>query len=228
MLAGRGVEADEVEAFLDPTVKRLLPDPHGLTAMRGGGSAHRRCGRCAASRSRSSATTTSTARPSSALLARFLRHCRPRPADPHPRPPVRGLRAEHRGGALARANAARRCSSRVDCGTTSYEPLAEAQRLGLDVVVIDHHHRRRAPAAGARDGQSEPARRPLRPRPSRRGRARVHDPRRGEPRAAPCAASGATARPSPTCSACSIWSRSAPSPTSCRSRASTAPSSPRA
>jgi single-stranded-DNA-specific exonuclease len=27
----------------------------------------------------------------------------------------------------------------VDCGTTSPEPLAEARRLGLDVVVIDHH-----------------------------------------------------------------------------------------
>ena len=27
----------------------------------------------------------------------------------------------------------------VDCGTTSLEPLAEANRLGLDVVVIDHH-----------------------------------------------------------------------------------------
>src|SRR5262249_5912225 len=27
----------------------------------------------------------------------------------------------------------------VDCGTTSLEPLAEAGRLGLDVIVIDHH-----------------------------------------------------------------------------------------
>jgi len=27
----------------------------------------------------------------------------------------------------------------VDCGTTSLEPLAEAKRLGLDVIVIDHH-----------------------------------------------------------------------------------------
>ena len=26
-----------------------------------------------------------------------------------------------------------------DCGTTSVEPLAEAQRLGVDVIVIDHH-----------------------------------------------------------------------------------------
>src|ERR1019366_4359165 len=27
----------------------------------------------------------------------------------------------------------------VDCGTASIEPLAEARRLGLDVIVIDHH-----------------------------------------------------------------------------------------
>jgi single-stranded-DNA-specific exonuclease len=27
----------------------------------------------------------------------------------------------------------------VDCGATSMEPLAEAQRLGLDTIVIDHH-----------------------------------------------------------------------------------------
>src|SRR6266568_4519938 len=33
VLAGRGVAPDEAEAFLDPTVKRLLPDPHTLTGM---------------------------------------------------------------------------------------------------------------------------------------------------------------------------------------------------
>src|SRR5581483_10466150 len=33
ILAGRGVEPDHVEEFLDPTVKRLMPDPHTLTAM---------------------------------------------------------------------------------------------------------------------------------------------------------------------------------------------------
>ena len=27
----------------------------------------------------------------------------------------------------------------VDCGTASHEPLAEAARLGLDAVVLDHH-----------------------------------------------------------------------------------------
>src|SRR5262249_60698988 len=27
----------------------------------------------------------------------------------------------------------------VDCGVTAFEPLAEAKRAGLDVIVIDHH-----------------------------------------------------------------------------------------
>src|SRR5258708_7649954 len=33
ILAGRGVEAGDVEGYLDPTVKRLMPDPHVVTAM---------------------------------------------------------------------------------------------------------------------------------------------------------------------------------------------------
>ena len=72
----------------------------------------------------------------------------------------------------------------VDCGTTSHEPLAEAQaarpRRGRD----RSSSRRRAAAGGARGGQSQPARRSLAARPSRRGRARVHDAGRGQPRAA--------------------------------------------
>ena len=33
VLAGRGVEVDEALAFLDPTVKSLMPDPDRLTDM---------------------------------------------------------------------------------------------------------------------------------------------------------------------------------------------------
>src|SRR5690606_804009 len=33
ILAGRGVAVDEVDAFLDPSLKRLLPDPDVLTGM---------------------------------------------------------------------------------------------------------------------------------------------------------------------------------------------------
>src|SRR3954452_11960868 len=33
ILAGRGVEVDEVESYLYATVRRLVPDPHSVTAM---------------------------------------------------------------------------------------------------------------------------------------------------------------------------------------------------
>src|SRR5215469_1466879 len=33
VLAGRGVEIDAVEDFLDPTIRKLMPDPHTVTQM---------------------------------------------------------------------------------------------------------------------------------------------------------------------------------------------------
>src|SRR3984885_8979208 len=33
LLAGRNVEIDAVEAFLDPTIKRSMPDPNSLAGM---------------------------------------------------------------------------------------------------------------------------------------------------------------------------------------------------
>src|SRR5262249_47880723 len=33
LVAGRRLEPDEVETFLDPTIRRLMPDPSSLTAM---------------------------------------------------------------------------------------------------------------------------------------------------------------------------------------------------
>ena len=62
VLAGRGVTAEGAERFLDPTIRDLLPDPASLTDMERGGRASRGSHRAAARRSRSSATTMSTAR----------------------------------------------------------------------------------------------------------------------------------------------------------------------
>ena len=62
VLAGRGVTADDAEAYLDPTVKSLMPDPDTLTDMPA--AATRSPTRSsAASRSRCSAITTWTAPP---------------------------------------------------------------------------------------------------------------------------------------------------------------------
>lgn len=33
VLAGRGVEADAAEAYLDPTIKNLMPDPSGKSVV---------------------------------------------------------------------------------------------------------------------------------------------------------------------------------------------------
>ncbi len=34
IIAGRKIEADAVDAFLDPTIKQAMPDPYVLTAMK--------------------------------------------------------------------------------------------------------------------------------------------------------------------------------------------------
>src|SRR5690349_5774296 len=33
IVAGRNVDVEQVESFLDPTIKRLMPDPHTITDM---------------------------------------------------------------------------------------------------------------------------------------------------------------------------------------------------
>ena len=137
ILAGRGVEIDEVEAFLDPTVRRLMPDPYTITAM------EEAALRLADAMTRGEQVAIfgdydvdgATA---SALLARFLRIGGSEPIVHIPDrifegygPNVEAIRALAERGAKLLVT--------VDCGTASIEPLAEARRLGLDVIVIDHH-----------------------------------------------------------------------------------------
>ena len=137
ILAGRNVEVDEVETFLDPTVKRLMPDPFVLNAMpaateriadamQGGDSVA-----IFGDYDVDGAT-------SSALLALFLRAGG---LDPLVHIPDRIFEGYGPNVDAIRSLAGRgaKLLITVDCGTTSMEPLAEAQRLGLDVVVIDHH-----------------------------------------------------------------------------------------
>jgi len=137
ILAGRNVEVDAVEAFLDPTIKALMPDPDVLTAMNV--AAERIAD--AVERNESVAIFGDydvDGATSAALLARFLRRCGLEPIIHIPDrlfegygPNVEAVRALAGRGAKLLVT--------VDCGTTSIEPLAEAGALGLDVVVIDHH-----------------------------------------------------------------------------------------
>jgi single-stranded-DNA-specific exonuclease len=137
ILAGRGVEVDAVASFLDPTVRALMPDPHTLAGMRD-----------AATRLADAVTRSETVAilgdydvdgaTSAATLGRYLRHCGLHPLVYIPDrlfegygPNTEAIRALAVQGATLLVA--------VDCGTTSYEPLSEARKLGLDVIVIDHH-----------------------------------------------------------------------------------------
>jgi single-stranded-DNA-specific exonuclease len=137
ILAGRNVEIDAVEAFLDPTVKRSMPDPHVLTAM------PEAAARIADAIQRGETIAIFgdydvDGATSSALLARFLRQAGCEPLIHIPDrlfegygPNVEAVRALAARGATLLVT--------VDCGTTSIEPLAQARTLGVDVVVVDHH-----------------------------------------------------------------------------------------
>ena len=137
ILAGRNVEVDAVEAFLDPTIKSSMPDPHVLAAM------PEAAARIADAIERGEAIAIFgdydvDGATSAALLARFLRRAGTEPLIHIPDrlfegygPNVEAVRALAARGATLLVT--------VDCGTTSIEPLVQARALGVDVVVIDHH-----------------------------------------------------------------------------------------
>ena len=137
VLAGRNVEVDQVESFLDPTIKRLMPDPHTLTDMEAAST------RIADAVVRGESVAIfgdydvdgATA---SALLSHYLRRCG---LDPIVHIPDRIFEGYGPNVDAVRSLAERgaKLLIPVDCGITSIEPLAEARKLGLDTVVIDHH-----------------------------------------------------------------------------------------
>ena len=137
ILAGRGVDIDAVESFLDPSIRRLMPDPHVVTGMETAAvriaEAVVRGERIAVFGDYDVDGATSVA-----LFARFLRHAGLKPDIYIPDrlfegygPNVEAVRSLAQKGA--------RLLVTVDCGTTSPDALTEAQRLGLEAIVIDHH-----------------------------------------------------------------------------------------
>lgn len=137
VLAGRGVGLDEAQAFLDPTIRALLPDPASLTDM----------GRAAA---RIASAITSHEKvaifgdydvdgaASSALLKRFLAHYG---LDTEIYIPDRIFEGYGPNPEAMRELVARGASLvvTVDCGTNSAISVDAANATGADVVVLDHH-----------------------------------------------------------------------------------------
>ncbi len=137
VMAGRGVGLDEALAFLDPTIKGLMPDPSTLTGMDAA------VARIADAIERGEkialfADYDVDGATSAAVMRRWLTAVG---ADPMVYVPDRliegyGPNVEAIRG-LAAAGA--RLLVTLDCGSTSFEALAAARDAGLDTVVIDHH-----------------------------------------------------------------------------------------
>ena len=137
VLAGRGVSVQDAPGFLQPRLRDLLPDPHRLTDME-----------LAAARLADAVRREEIVAIfgdydvdgacSAALLAGYLRQCGvpylihiPDRITEGYGPNAEAIRSLKGQGAGLLVT--------VDCGTASHEPLAEARRLGLDVIVLDHH-----------------------------------------------------------------------------------------
>ena len=137
VIAGRGIEIDAVADFLDPTIRRLMPDPSTVTQME-----------VAAKRLADAAMRGEKVAifgdydvdgaTSAALLAWHLRHCGLDPLIHIPDRIFEGYGPNVDAITMLAAKGATLLVT-VDCGTTSLEPLAVAKQQGMSVVVIDHH-----------------------------------------------------------------------------------------
>jgi single-stranded-DNA-specific exonuclease len=137
VLAGRGLGPDDVEAYLEPTLRRHMPDPDTLTDM---APAARRLADAAQAGEQVAVfgDYDVDGATSAALLADWLTAAGARPRIHIPDrifegygPNVEAIRLLRQEGASLLVT--------VDCGTTSFEALAAAATLGFDVIVIDHH-----------------------------------------------------------------------------------------
>ncbi|MBT9288017.1 single-stranded-DNA-specific exonuclease RecJ [Prosthecodimorpha staleyi] len=137
IMAGRDVGLEAAVGFLEPTVRALMPDPSVMTAMDAAaariadavlaGEAIALFGDYDVDGATSCALAT---RYLAALGVRSTVYIPDRLIEGYG-PNVEAIRGLAKGGA--------RLLITLDCGSTSFEPLEEARRLGLDTVVIDHH-----------------------------------------------------------------------------------------
>ncbi|KUL96286.1 single-stranded DNA exonuclease [Bosea sp. WAO] len=148
ILAGRGVAASEALRYLEPKLRDLLPDPAVLLDM---GAAAQRLAEAAVRGEKVAifGDYDVDGACSAALLAIFLKQAGARPRVHIPDRLIEGYGPNSEAIAMLAGEGATLLVT-VDCGTTSHEPLREAARLGLDVVVLDHHQApEQLPAAAA-------------------------------------------------------------------------------
>lgn len=137
VMAARNVTLDDAQTFLNPTLRDLLPDPNQFKGMAEG------VARVAEAIQKQELIAIFgdydvDGATSSALFRRFLNGVGAKSTIYIPDrmtegygPNVEAMDTLKKQGVDVIVT--------VDCGTTSFEPLARAAELGMDVVVVDHH-----------------------------------------------------------------------------------------
>ncbi|MEQ1790618.1 MAG: DHH family phosphoesterase, partial [Rickettsiales bacterium] len=137
VLVARGVEEDDVEDFLNPTLRNALPDPSHLLDM---DKAARRIADAVIAKEKIAifGDYDVDGATSSALLARYFRALGIVPILYIPDRMKEGYGPNTKALLALRAQGAKLAIT-VDCGTLAFEPLEEAKKAGLDMIVVDHH-----------------------------------------------------------------------------------------
>jgi single-stranded-DNA-specific exonuclease len=137
VLAGRGVTAEGVQDYLEPSLRKLLPDPLCLMDMET--AAERIAG--AVRRGEPIAVLGDydvDGACASAMLHDFFRACGT-PTQIH----IPDRIFEGYGPNCVAVRKLKEAGAKllitVDCGTVSHGPLGEATKIGIDPIVLDHH-----------------------------------------------------------------------------------------
>jgi single-stranded-DNA-specific exonuclease len=137
VLAGRGVALDDVEAYLTPTIRRLMPQPSAVTDLEKG--AERLAGAIMSGEAIGIlADYDVDGVTSAALMSLYLEASGSRAAVHIPDRLVEGYGPSE---AAVRSLKERGVSLllTLDCGVLAHDPLAHAAELGMDTIIVDHH-----------------------------------------------------------------------------------------
>ncbi len=137
ILFGKSVLLEEIPNFLEPKLKKMMPDPYVLKDMP---KAVERIINAINNNEKialygdydvDGATST-------AILTRFLKSLDSEPLIHIPDRLKEGYGINTEALLKLKEKGAKLIIS-LDCGVTAFEPISEAKKAGLDVVVIDHH-----------------------------------------------------------------------------------------
>lgn len=137
ILAGRGVGLEEAADFLNPNLRRDMPDPNVIADM------DVAVGRIISAIEAGEGIAIFgdydvDGATSSAVLRRYFRSIGV-DTQIHIPDRIKEGYGPNAPALLALGEAGAKLIITVDCGAMAYEPLAEARAAGLDVIVVDHH-----------------------------------------------------------------------------------------